>query len=71
MPQKAPNEEDLLRIALAAYNDKKFSSLRKAADHYHVSYSNLRGRKNGLQSLSDRPSHNKAVNADQEKALLS
>jgi hypothetical protein len=47
MPKKRQNEEELLAQALYAYNTREFSSLRKAADHYRVSYSKLRGRKNG------------------------
>jgi hypothetical protein len=61
----------LLAKALHAYNTREFSSLRKAADHYLVSYSKLRGRKNGLPSLSDRPTHNNALNSKQEEALIS
>ncbi|KAJ5835855.1 hypothetical protein N7447_001881, partial [Penicillium robsamsonii] len=54
-----------------AYEAQKFSSLRTAADHYRVSYSKLRGRKNknGRLSLSDRPTTNNALNSNQEKAL--
>jgi hypothetical protein len=64
MPKKARNEEDLLAKALHAYTTREFSSLRKAADHYRVSYSKLRGRKNGQTSLSDRPTTNNALNSD-------
>jgi hypothetical protein len=71
MPKKAPNEEALLADALDAYNKQEFSSLRKAADHYRVSYSKLRGRKNGRTPLSDRPTPNHALNSNQEKALIS
>ena len=71
MPKKARDEEDLLAKALDAYNTREFSSLRKAADHYRVSYSKLRGRKNGQTSLSDRPTTNNALNSNQENALIS
>jgi hypothetical protein len=63
MPKKARDEEGLLAKALHAYNSQEFSSLRKAADYYRVSYSKLRGRKNGLLPLSDRPTHNNALNS--------
>jgi hypothetical protein len=36
-----------------------------------VSYSKLRGRKNGKTSLSDRPTTNNALNLNQENALIS
>jgi hypothetical protein len=71
MPKKAINEEALLATALDAYNTQKFSSLRKAADHYRVPYSKLRGRKNGQTSRSSRPTHNNALNSKQEDALIS
>jgi hypothetical protein len=71
MPKKPRDEEDLLAKALHAYNTREFSSLRKAADHYRVSYSKLRGRKNGQTSLSDRPTTNNALNSNQENALIS
>jgi hypothetical protein len=58
MPKKARNEEAILAEALDAYNQQKFSSIRKAADHYRVSYAKLRGRKNGQTSLSGRPTTN-------------
>jgi hypothetical protein len=70
MPKKAYDEEGLLAKALDAYDSQEFSSLRKAADHYRVSYSKLRGRKNGRTSLSDRPTTNNALNSNQEKALI-
>jgi hypothetical protein len=70
MPKKAYDEESLLAKALDAYDSQEFSSLRKAADHYRVSYSKLRGRKNGRTSLSDRPTTNNALNSNQEKALI-
>lgn len=47
MPKKAIDKEALLATTLDAHNTQKFSSLRKAADYYRVSYSKLRGRKNG------------------------
>jgi hypothetical protein len=71
MPKKRQNEEDLLAKALHAYNTREFSSLRKAADHYRVSYSKLRGRKNGRPALSGRPTTNNALNSKQEDALIS
>jgi hypothetical protein len=71
MPKKAINEEALLATALDAYNAQKFSSLRKAADHYRVSYSKLRGRKNGRPALSGRPTNNNVLNLKQEDALIS
>jgi hypothetical protein len=71
MPKKPRDEEDLLAKTLHAYTTREFSSLRKAADHYRVSYSKLRGRKNGQTSLSDRPTTNNALNLNQEKALIS
>ena len=46
MPKKARDKEGLLAKALDAYNSSEFSSLRKAADYYRLSYSKLRGRKN-------------------------
>jgi hypothetical protein len=69
MPKKARDKEGLVAKALDAYNSQEFSSLRKAADHYPVYYSKLRGRKNGQTSLSDRPTTNNALNSNQGKAL--
>jgi hypothetical protein len=69
--KKALDEEALLAKALEAYETQKLSSLRKAAGHYRVSYSKLRGRKNGRTSLSDRPTTNNALNSNQENALIS
>jgi hypothetical protein len=63
MPEKAQNEEDILDEALEAYNKQNFSSLRKAADHYRVSYAKLRGRRNGQTSLFGRQSTNHALNS--------
>jgi hypothetical protein len=71
MPKKRSDEEDLLAKALHAYNTREFSSLRKAADHYRVSYSKLRGRKKGRLGLSGRPTTNNALNSKQEDALIS
>jgi hypothetical protein len=70
MPKKAHDEEALLAKALDAYESQEFSSLRKAADHYRVSYSKLRGRKNGKTSVSD-PTTNNALNLNQENVLIS
>jgi hypothetical protein len=71
IPKKPRDEEDMLAKALHAYDAREFSSLRKAADHYRVSYSKLRGRKNGRPSLSDRPTTNNALDSNQENALIS
>lgn len=70
-PKKPHDEETLLAKALEAYETQKLSSLRKAADHYRVSYSKLRGCKTGRTSLSDRPTTNNALNLNQENALIS
>jgi hypothetical protein len=70
MPKKRSDEEDLL-AKVYAYNTREFSSLRKAADHYRVSYSKLRGRKKGRPALSGRPTTNNALNSKQEDALIS
>jgi hypothetical protein len=64
MPKKAPNEEALLADALDAYNKQEFSSLRKAADYYRMSYSKLCSRKNGRTPPSDRPTPNHALNSN-------
>jgi hypothetical protein len=63
MPKKAPNEEEMLAKALHAYNTREFSSLRKAADHYRVSYSKLRGCKIGRTPFSGRPTYNNVLNS--------
>jgi hypothetical protein len=64
MTKKAYDEEGLLAKVLDAYKSQEFSSLRKAADHYRVSYSKLRGRKNGRIALSDRPTTNNALKSN-------
>jgi hypothetical protein len=63
MPKKAHDDEALLAKVLDTYDSQEFSSLRKAVDHYRVSYSNLRGRKNRRTSLSDRPTTNNALDS--------
>jgi hypothetical protein len=63
MPKNAHDEEALLAKVLDTYDSQELSSLRKAVDHYRVSYSNLRGRKNGRTSLSDRPTTNNALDS--------
>ena len=64
IPKKAYDEEALLAKVLEAYNSREFLSLRKATDYYRVSYSKLRGRKNGKISLSNRPTTNNILNSN-------
>jgi hypothetical protein len=47
MPKKPRDKDDLLTKALYTYTTRETLSLRKATDYYRVSYSKLRGRKNG------------------------
>lgn len=66
----SPDLEDRITNALAACHAKKKPNVKAIAEEFGISYGMLRGRLKGRKSRNDRTSPNKALETEQEKALI-
>ncbi|KAJ5244969.1 hypothetical protein N7489_005065 [Penicillium chrysogenum] len=71
MPKKAKNSEDEIQKAVQAYHARKKPKIAPLAREFSVSYSQLYARIHGRGTHSDRTDRTKALNPNQETALIS
>jgi hypothetical protein len=62
--------EDRIKIAISAYTERDKPKMSELALEFDIPYHTLRGRINGRKSKNGHPGANKALNAEQEAALI-